>query len=530
MAVVAVAEDSARYDSMDAATNISGIGGGAGAAAEPDIFYQGAGSISRKVTGGGFYSSTGAARNMTTTGRRTWLVKVWVTNYAALDTTGLEIRLGSTSGTADYYMYRLASSNAGNEYPPRGGFIIEAIDPNIAGHRDGTTGTPNLTAADVFGCYGSLSATSKGENLVMDAIDVGVGLYLTGGDGGDTDGTFQDFVDDDEGELTNGRFGYVTTVGAVLVVRGRLIIGATSASGTLTTTAAGFTDSGKVISFPDNLAAPGFSGLTVDLGNASTDVNLSGCTFLGLGVSSPDDTRPYFEVFGTSGALDATGCAFSNFSVLTLTSAVTLTGCSFRDCETITHGSAVIDECVFNGHPTATGVALLTTSNPALISDCTFDNTGGTGHAIEIDTPGTYTFTGNQFVGYGADASNDAAIYNNSGGAVTINITGGGSTPTVRNGAGASTTVNSNVSITLTGLKNPSEVRVFNAGTTTEISGTGSENVTTGSHTFSVASGTSLDISVLALSYQNLRLLNFSTTSDTSVPISQVLDRQYENP
>ena len=90
--------------------------------------------------------------------------------------------------------------------------------------------------------------------------------------------------------------------------------------------------------------------------------------------------------------------------------------------------------------------------------------------------------------------------------------------------------VNSNVSITLTGLKNPSEVRVFNAGTTTERSGTGSENVTTGSHTFSVPSGTAIDISILSLGYQNTRLLNYSTTADATVPISQVVDRQYENP
>ena len=37
----------------------------------------------------------------------------------------------------------------------------------------------------------------------------------------------------------------------------------------------------------------------------------------------------------------------------------------------------------------------------------------------------------------GADGTTDAAIYNNSGGAITLNISGGGDTPTVRNGASA---------------------------------------------------------------------------------------------
>jgi hypothetical protein len=85
------------------------------------------------------------------------------------------------------------------------------------------------------------------------------------------------------------------------------------------------------------------------------------------------------------------------------------------------------------------------------------------------------------------------------------------------------------ITISLTGLKNPSEVRVFEAGTTTEIIGTGAENVTGGSHAFSVQAGQSLDISILALGYQNLRLLAYSSATSAIVPISQVLDRQYAN-
>jgi hypothetical protein len=111
---------------------------------------------------------------------------------------------------------------------------------------------------------------------------------------------------------------------------------------------------------------------------------------------------------------------------------------------------------------------------------------------------------------------------------VTINVSGG-STPSIRT-AGATVTVNNNVTITLTGLKNPSEVRVFNQGTTTERSGTGAENVTTGTHAFSVPASTAVDIAVLSLGYQNLRILNYSTASDASIPVSQVLDRQYANP
>ena len=96
--------------------------------------------------------------------------------------------------------------------------------------------------------------------------------------------------------------------------------------------------------------------------------------------------------------------------------------------------------------------------------------------------------------------------------------------------AGATVVVNNNVTITLTGLKNPSEVRVFNAGTQTERSGTGAESVTSGSHAFSIPASTAVDVSVLSLGYQNLRILNYSSASSASIPVSQVLDRQYLNP
>lgn len=73
------------------------------------------------------------------------------------------------------------------------------------------------------------------------------------------------------------------------------------------------------------------------------------------------------------------------------------------------------------------------------------------GHAIIITTPGTYTFTNLSFTGFGADGTDTAAVYNNSGGSVTINISGG-DTPTVRNGVGATTTVNAGATLTISGL------------------------------------------------------------------------------
>lgn len=84
--------------------------------------------------------------------------------------------------------------------------------------------------------------------------------------------------------------------------------------------------------------------------------------------------------------------------------------------------------------------------------------------------------------------------------------------------------------LTLTGLKNPTEVRVFDAGTTTEIAGV--ENVTSGTYTSSLDAGTYplVDISILSLGYQNIRLLGIDISGgDLTIPIQQQLDRQYQN-
>lgn len=85
--------------------------------------------------------------------------------------------------------------------------------------------------------------------------------------------------------------------------------------------------------------------------------------------------------------------------------------------------------------------------------------------------------------------------------------------------------------LTLTGLKNPSEVRVFRGGTTDLLAG--EENVTTGSFswTFDPDDVSSVDIAILALGYQNLRIISIALAlADVSIPVQQQIDRQYFNP
>jgi hypothetical protein len=80
--------------------------------------------------------------------------------------------------------------------------------------------------------------------------------------------------------------------------------------------------------------------------------------------------------------------------------------------------------------------------------------------------------------------------------------------------------------LTITDLINPSEVRVFEAGTTNEVAG--QEDVTTGTFT-STISASNVDIRIVSLTYQVVEITNLDMSNDVSFSAGQIFDRQYEN-
>ncbi len=92
---------------------------------------------------------------------------------------------------------------------------------------------------------------------------------------------------------------------------------------------------------------------------------------------------------------------------------------------------------------------------------------------------------------------------------------------------GGTITVQNETSLTISGLENPTEVRVYVAGTQTEIDG--QENVTTG--TFSTFTyEDSVDIAIASLDFENIFLTGVDTTSDIALQVTQFTDRVFENP
>lgn len=85
----------------------------------------------------------------------------------------------------------------------------------------------------------------------------------------------------------------------------------------------------------------------------------------------------------------------------------------------------------------------------------------GAGHAIIITATGSYTFDNFTFTSGFTGTGTNAAVYNNSGGAVTIAVINGGDTPSVRNGAGASTTITNNQTITFDGVSRGTSLKII---------------------------------------------------------------------
>lgn len=487
--------------------NISGGSPGA----EPQLKYQGTNAVNKKVNstssrGGVGYGHTSTV-NMTTTSNPLWLVKAKVADAGDLNTTyGCEVAIGSSS-TA-YYSYNVSGSGANNDqyssgYNSQGGlaegYIITAINPNVSQWRESTTGSPSLTGVDFFAFAAQfITGGAKSENVALDAIDVGVGLNYNGtlftlGDGADTD---QD--------INTNRWGFSCRNGSVLTLRGVHTIGSTSStSGTDTST----------VLFPDGYHGTGDAGFIIDTANASVSLNGS---YTGLGrVYGSDDTRPDLLFSGNDSNTSTHSGNFINFNNITLRSSITVDGGSL-ECKNLTQASAEITNSVLRPD-TASGVAMC--------DDATFgvgsgiNNTSviqsGLGHAFEITSTGSITLDNLTYSGFGSDGTNSAVFYNNSGGSLTINVTGG-DTPTVRNGVGATTTILNTVVVRVIALSASTGLPVENARVLLEADAGG--NLAVGTDILSGLTDVNGVIEDTAFNYSNVQPVVGRVRKSSSTP------------
>ena len=210
--------------------------------------------------------------------------------------------------------------------------------------------------------------------------------------------------------------------------------------------------------------------------------------FTGLSIVGANVTLRNVMTFDS---MNFTSCPTLNFSGCTVTNANIKNVPAGNDTLT-TNGSTVINSSAINVTGVTSGNRWCSVSSPIIFSNNTFTGSASTGHAIRITTAGTYDFSGNIFTGFGSNGTNSAAIFNDSGGSVTLNITNAGSTPTYRNGTSATTTVNNAVSLKISVVDSSNspvtaaQTAIYKSNDNSQLMNSDTETVTAGSFVIDV--------------------------------------------
>jgi len=401
-------------------TLISSGGGGANSltAPESDYFIQGISCISRNPFSssirGMLYNSS-----QTVPAGDAVFMWCWCGVSAAINTEaggGMQICIGNLTTAFKAWYVR------GSDTYQYGGWICIPVDPTIT--EDVAVGAPTSVTSQ-FGVRWDVPAAgpARGFPFAIDAIRRGRTLTITDGDSG---GYATFVLAAAENDDQTNRWGLFQEIDGGYLQQGLFLMGTAGL-------AVDFRDANRNIAIADTKKV-GANFNEFEVRNASSNLEWTNIVIAPLGTTS----RGRF-VNSNNATISKIGCSFTRMDTFVYGSNSTLTDTTFRQCALVTQSSATFTNCTFEE---SRATSALLSNNPGLVSGCRFVS-DGTGHAIEITTAGSYTFDDNEFSGYaGADGSTgNEAIYNNSGGAVTLNVSGGVGVYSVRNSAGSTTTV-----------------------------------------------------------------------------------------
>lgn len=378
-------------------------------------------------------------------------------------TTNSGLMLRVTDGSGNYKQWHVAGADTWD-----GGWRTFVVDLTAAATHT-SSGTLSLADVDIITWYVDNSNSGNIriiDNTWMDAVRYGDGLQAESTTTEALD--FQDIADDDG--LTANYYGVLQAVDGVLFCQGGLVLGDSAGSANCN-----FVSSGETVYFRDQLVGSSHYLIQAVEGTGQTDIDISGLVCRTVGTTGAeldfDDTGLTSFTVENSTFIDMgamtfyvgsitdtrfSGCGTTHLGVSTFTA----TGCTWDLCGQITQAGATLSACTISNSTAASAVLC---DDPADLTGSTFIS-DGTGHALELTSAcagNTYGLTGHDYQGYaGSDGSTgNEVIYNNSGGAVTLNISGG-DTPTIRNGTSATTTVNATVTFTLTNVVSGTTVYV----------------------------------------------------------------------
>ena len=499
-------------------TGFSALGGGAsGLGAGVDFAIQGTNAVDKQVSNAlkGMVFNSGSTITLGADDH----ILIWV----VCSTPGLTsiksaggIRATIGTNTNAYYEWYIN----GSDTLPQGGMNNYAIFYDGA-TANNTVGSPGASPSH-FGGQANINATSKGVNFALDAMRYGTGLYLTEGDI-TTPITFDSasqFSSD-----TNNRYGILAGIEGGYILKGRLVIGQDP---NLNITQSYFNASNVNIAFLDTeFSTTDWTQIIVD--HPSTIFRIQGVNITSLGTNNPGQL--VFNNSSTTGSIN--NCKFNEIGKTFLQANVSITGSSFNSTDTIFQSGSNLFDNIFR---TTAGVSSsILVTDPSKLNFNFFDN-GGSKHGIEVISTGSYVFEANIFNNFDSGSNaNEPLYFNPPGGTgdLTLQITGGGTSIEFRNASSGTVTIESNASITVTGLQDNTEVRIFDSATTgpqTELAGI--EDAIDGtsgnrSFTFTLPVGTIVDIVLISVQYENQRLDGFEITISQDLPFEQTFDRNY---
>jgi len=534
-------------------------------ALEPDFHVQGANSISRGVSGTvnkGCVWDNNTGIDFTTGTHQDKLVYIWMrTSTPGLCDTrvagGLRVVLGSgTTAPGDAAgVWSTWYVDGSDSIVETDGWVCYVVDPQSTPTATFGGGV-DKTAIRWFGGVQRSTGTAKGQNFGVDQVSYGRGELLVSGTVATAGDGFKEIAAVAYDTAGTNRWGILSVKGGVIYVRGKVIIGHATNNTTFSSygeqvvfeTPSYYNGTNVVKAIPDasvgsvqgsdgqttylGLGFIGGSGTTViDFGViVGSSSGRSGPTLgvaLNPGLTTPGRTTATISVSDAAMALGLYGTTFSGFE-----GAVDLNGTNvagddcfgntFTGCGRITSNMEIRNCNILNSVAVSTDGAVLWDSSTNIQSSLFANCSRAIVYEATTGTP--FAYTGIKFSG------NTVDVRNESGGAITINVSGGDTPSTEDIGGGSSTTVNSTVSVTVTPLTAGSEVRAYLTGTATEVDGT--ESSSGSSHTLSLASGTAVDIVILCYSPPKIpvRIQNVSFTVAQNLNPFQRDEPNFSNP
>lgn len=526
------------FESGDTPSAPDDLSGAVGGTVDTEIFIEGTRSYGyySGSTRDGLLYDAGSAQNWANN-----TFYLWVNcGIAGLLNTkangGLRVRFcGAT--VSNYFEVNVAGSD---DYPPaqKGGWVMLVVDIEKAKTAsDGTGGTPPATSAIRYVGISTQTPTMPrmADNTWLDKVwrlPSSTPGILVEGQNGASPWKFSDI----QAASESGAWGTANpAAGGAIAINTPIRFGANNA------TTHEFADTNAVVLWEDWDVATSFYGLQIVGGSGTQSFSL------GVKTGTGDDAtgsqggiirakatgqRWYFDADDANiDACNVYGATFGHTSDLQLDNAnVSFISTILRDSTSATlTGIGDFLRCQVVAPNTADGVAWGVTDD---LGDIVFSSFFfSDGHALELTTPrvAAQASKGNRFNGFGSTGTNDAAIYNNTGGAVAISATDGATVGehTYRNGAGATTTVTAAISITFTGLVTGTEVRVteFSGGAAAD----GIESTAGTTFTASLQAGTAYNWIVIREGYVVKTARNVSYSVSQNVAIDLQVDANFNN-